>query len=260
MPLSDARRRLLGRLRRRKSRVREGLVLVEGVRSADEALRSGAVIRWAACSPRLRTTDQGVELVRALEASDTEVGWITDDELDGLSDTEASQGALLVAVEPRYKVSQFVTPTARVLLVDGVQDPGNLGTLIRVAAGFGLEGVVALEGTVDPWSAKAVRASAGTAFRLPVAQRSWHVVRSRIKETSIPLIVADARGQDVSGAPVGTGWALAVGSEAHGVRADLTTEATVSVAVPMPGGTESLNVGVAGAILVYALWRSTPNV
>jgi len=260
MPLSEGRRRLIGRLQRRKSRVREGLVLVEGVRSADEALRAGAVIRWAVCSPRLNSTERGMELVRSLEASEDDVTWITDDELGALSATEASQGVLLVAAEPRFDVDRFVTRAAKVLLVDGVQDPGNLGTLIRVAAGFGLEGVVVLEGTVDPWSAKAVRASAGAAFRLPVAQERWEVVRSRIKEASLPLIVADARGEDVSTAAQGEGWALCVGSEAHGTRPAVARDATLSVSIPMPGGTESLNVGVAGAILVYALWRSTPNV
>jgi tRNA G18 (ribose-2'-O)-methylase SpoU len=81
-----------------------------------------------------------------------------------------------------------------------------------------------------------------------------------MKEASVPLVVAEAGGVDVARAAVGPGWALVVGSEARGVRPEVQDVADLSISVPMPGGTDSLNAGVAGAILIYALWRGNPNV
>ncbi len=259
MSLSESKRRLIARLRRRKTREREGLVLVEGVRSAAEVIRAGSEIRFAACSSRLGRGEPGSELARELEESGATVMRLTDAELRAVSDTQAPQGVLLVVREPSREMTGLIEGGARVLLVDGVQDPGNLGTLIRVAAAFGVGAVIVLDGSVDPWSPKVVRSSAGMCFRVAVAQAPWPEVRSRLREAGVPLLVAASDGMDIARMPRRASWALAIGSEARGVRADVRTAAAASVAVPMSGGVDSLNAGVAGAILLYELTRTGPD-
>ncbi len=258
MGLSDGRRRQLARLQKRKTREREGLVLVEGLRGVEDALASNVSTRWALCSPRLRRTERGVALAAVLEGKGVELVWESDPVLEGVASTEAPQGVLLVVAQPASDLDALPDP-GRVLLADGIQDPGNLGTLIRAGFAFDLDGVVVLDGSADPWSPKAVRSAAGACFRVPIAQARWPDVRSWLEGTRLQVLAATADGTDVAEAATDPRWALAVGSEARGVRPAVDEAAVVRVAVPMPGGAESLNAGVAGAILLYALTRNGPN-
>lgn len=261
--LSKARTRLAGRLHRRRAREREGRVLVEGPRAVREvrrALATGAPwldgvvdgaggAPWYVASPRLDELDPEL----AAELADADTARVDDAELARLADTEAPQGVLMVLSEPRPTLESVARPGARLLVLDGIQDPGNLGTLVRCAAAFALDGVVTLDGTVDPWNPKAVRAAAGTSFRLPVLRAPWHRLDAAIVEAGLTLFVADAGGTDAAVVTPSRGWALVVGSEAHGARPEVRRVADTTLAIPMPGGTESLNAGVAGALLLYAL-------
>ena len=251
MALSQRRRRLVAGLRQRKTREREGLVLVEGVRAVNEALDAHVDVRFAVTSPKLVTTDEGVALSERLGT--TPIEGVSDDELTALADTTTPQGVLLVCRQPRLDLGDL--PANRLLIVDGVQDPGNTGTLIRAAVAFGLDGVVCLDGTADPWGAKTVRASAGLVFRCRVTRAGASETLEHLAAVGTPLLVADASGRDVErhrGAPR---FALVVGNEGAGVRSELETAAADVVAVPMTGPAESLNVGVAGSILMHTLTR-----
>jgi TrmH family RNA methyltransferase len=143
----------------------------------------------------------------------------------------------------------------RLLLLDGVQDPGNAGTLVRAAAAFALDGVVALDGTVDLFNPKVVRASAGCVFRIPLVHESWVRFGAWLGRIGARVIAADAGGEDVAAWRPSGSWALVVGSEGAGVRAEISRAASASVRVPMPGGVESLNAAVAGSILLYMMTR-----
>lgn len=271
MALSRRREALLGRLGRRRTREREGLFLVEGVRGAGEALAAAGAdppgIRFAVCSPRLREREGGPEVVAALGDAGVEVEWVDDATLAASADTETPQGVLLVCTEPRGGLDDLVPahpdslpdtgPEGGLLLLDGVQDPGNAGTLIRVAAAFGLPGVVALEGTVDPWNPKTVRAAAGGLFATRVRTAGWGEASELVERRGMELLAARPRGRDVAEVRPSGPWALVVGNEGRGVRPSIA-EAAEAVAVPMHSGAESLNVGVAGAILLYALTRLAP--
>ena len=130
-----------------------------------------------------------------------------------------------------------------------------MGTLVRAAVAFGLGGTVVLDGTADPFSAKAVRAAAGATFRAPVLRDTWDRIGTELRGRG-PLLVGDMSGGDIGDTKeVGGEWALVVGSEAAGPRAAVRSAATGTVAVPMAGGVASLNAGVAGAILLYVLTR-----
>jgi TrmH family RNA methyltransferase len=250
--LSQRRAALVAKLRVPKSRAREESVLVEGVRAVNEALAAGVEVRFAVTSPRLVSTAEGKALAGRLGATDA--ARVDDGELGRLSDTEHHQGVLLVCAEPAASLGR-IEPTGRYLVLDGVQDPGNAGTLVRAAVAFGLDAAICLEGTVDPWSAKTVRSSAGMIFRLPVVRAAALDAMARLAEVRVPMLVADARGEDVAARRMDHGFALVVGNEGAGVRPQVAHSAAATVAVRMPGPAESLNVAMAGSILLYALTR-----
>ena len=256
MPVSQRKARLLRRLAVNRSRARAGRVPVEGVRAVREALEAGASTSFAVVSPRLASLEDGRVLARLLtDRLGDAVYDVTDAEMAEFADTDHPQGVLLVCAEPTVELESALEGATRVLLLDAVQDPGNVGTLVRSAVAFSFDLVVALDGTADPWSAKAVRASAGMVFRVPVARASVREAVAALTAAGLPVFVASAEGT-AAVEPRGDGFALALGNEAAGVRARLREVAAATVAVPMPGPAESLNVGIAGSILMSHLSRS----
>jgi TrmH family RNA methyltransferase len=253
--LGRSRERLLRRISTRKGREAEGVVLLEGPRVVETALHHGAEILFGACEAGARSgrvgraldrlTDRGADVVEVAAADFAE-----------LAQTETPQGLLAVAREPRVEGPPAPLGN-RVLVLDRIQDPGNVGTLVRAAAGLGVERVLALDGTADPWGAKAVRASAGLVFQLPPLALKWDEAREWIQGSGVPLVIADAHGEDVRAwlarSPQTAGFALALGNEAAGHRPEVVGAAAAKLAVPLASGVESLNVGAAGAVLLWAL-------
>ena len=209
-------------------------------------LWSGRTLASALTGRELQT--DGVDVT---ELTDVE---LADAELAELSDTEHPQGVLCVCSEPSLDLAQLRIGTpATVLLLDGLQDPGNLGTLIRAARAFGVDAVIVLDGSVDPWNPKAVRAAAGASFRTQITRAVWAEARLWMEEQSIEILAADPSGDDVRSFQTAGSWALAVGNEGAGLRPDIVAASTKRFAIPMPGNAESLNAGVAGSILLYSL-------
>ena len=240
------------------------MFLVEGLRSVEEALAQGAQGAVAVVSPRLAQLEGGSALGERL-ASAVELHRVEDQELSSLSATESPQGVLLVCWEPASRLMALEVEARarssvsgihlRLLVVDGIQDPGNLGTLVRAAAAFALSGVIVFEGGVDPYNPKAVRGAAGALFRIPLVRAQREEAVDWLTSRGVRLLVADGRGTDVGTADLETPWALVVGNEGAGVTDAVRRAAAQTLAVPMPGGTDSLNAGVAGAVLLYALTR-----
>lgn len=257
--LSRADARLIRALERRKSREAEGLFRAEGVRVVEELLRAGLAPRLALVSPKLVESERGRALRAALDVghgpSIREVG---DGELARLSETRTPQGVLVVAPTPRPELAGL-QPRGRAfaLVLDGVQDPGNLGTLARSAAAFGCMALICLPGTVDPWNAKAVRSSAGALFHLPVVVPDPAVAWEWLDEHGFAAWGADAAGEPVNDATRPQRVALVVGNEGAGLGAEARSRCARQVAVPMAEGTESLNVAVAAGILMYAITRES---
>ena len=271
--ISSAEAGLVRKLRRRKERDRSGLVLAEGVRCVREALDAGWTVRLALVSPRLDDTNAGKELEARLRSSVALPITVSDAELKRLSDTDAPQGVLLVVERPAHSLD-LPASARRLLVLDGVQDPGNVGTLVRSSHAFGLDAVVALPGTADPWSPKVVRSSAGSVFHASVVALDRARLLGWLRANGVGLIVAEASAGSVRGGgsnpSVGLGalpaqiggrsglpraWALVVGNEGAGVSAELAAGADLRVSIPIEGA-ESLNAGVAGSILLYEFTRN----
>lgn len=243
----------------RKRREARALFLAEGIRVAEDALDAGVVLRFAVVAPSLEDSPRGRALLERL-ARATPLRRLTDAGLARLAPTATPQGALLVAEKPAAVLRELEpAERASVLVLDGVQDPGNFGTLVRAADAFAAAAVVALPGTVDPWNAKAVRAAAGSSFHVPIAQATHAEAGRWLRDGGFTILAADAAGTPIGEVTRGPRSALIVGNEGGGVGPESAALAHDRVAVPIRGRAESLNVAVAAGILLYELMRTGPS-
>jgi RNA methyltransferase, TrmH family len=243
-------------LHRRRARERRALTLVEGVRLLEEALSAGIGVQGAVTSTALEGTPRGTALKRRLALAGVPMEVVEDDLLAQLAETEQPQGVVAV-VEPRVWSLDAITPGERgvVLVLDGVQDPGNVGALARTALGLGAAGLVALPGTADIHNPKALRGSMGALFRLPSVQATAEHFIGWARGCGLSLWTTASDGTPVDRARRDGPIALILGNEGAGVRPELTVVATQSVAVPLTAGVESLNVAVAAGIILYEVTR-----
>jgi TrmH family RNA methyltransferase len=248
-------------LRRRRGRERRGLALAEGVRLVEEAVAAGIELRGAAVSPALEATTRGRTLKSELAGRGVRLEEVSESQLDGLADTEHPQGIVAVIRPVSWSLDQIATPAGAVLLVlDAVQDPGNVGTLLRTALGLGAAGLVALKGTAELTSPKVLRGSMGALFRFPAVTADAPGLLAWSGTRGVRLWVAAADGEPIArpGAPRQhrPPLALVVGNEGVGVGPELEAAAARRVAVPLAPGAESLNVAVAAGILLYEITRA----
>jgi TrmH family RNA methyltransferase len=242
----------------RRGRERRGLALAEGVRLLEEALAAGVPVRGAAVSPHLEGTARGLALKAALERAGVRLEPVSDRELDALADTDTPQGIVAVIEPPTWGWAALApTASAPLLVLAGVQDPGNVGTILRSALALGAAGVVALKGTAELHNPKVVRGSMGALFRLPSVSADAADFLAWAASRGVELWAAEADGMPVSAAPrPSRPLALVVGNEGGGVPAELLLHSARKVAVPLAAGVESLNVAVAAAILLYEVTRA----
>src|SRR5216110_519260 len=247
-------------LQRRKARGRRGLALIEGVRLVEEALAAGVTFTGALVAPDLARTARGTALVAELEGHAVGVEEVGARVLAQLADTETPQGIIAVIEPRRWTASDFAPPPGAVaLVIDGVQDPGNVGTLIRTAHALGAAGTVVLRGTADPTSPKALRAAMGATFRHTVVPFDDNGFIAWSRKHAVTLWAAASDGIPLPRAlgtrdPQGP-IAVIVGNEGAGIRPQLNAIAAQRVAIPLAQGAESLNVAVAAGILLYEVTR-----
>lgn len=203
------------------------------------------------------------ELVAAAGASGTDLRLVTDRVLDRLSDTVTSQGVVAVVATPAFDLEAVFTPRPELVAVlDQVADPGNAGTVIRAADALGADGVVLTRGSVDVWSGKAVRSSAGSVFSLPIVTGIGTPETLDRARAAGCAVLATASDGDVdlddlldAGQLAGlTAWVF--GNEAHGLDDDTRGRADRVVRLPLHGRAESLNLAAAAAICLYASARA----
>jgi TrmH family RNA methyltransferase len=252
---------LIRDLRLRRGRERRGLALAEGVRLIEEALAAGIGFRGAAVAPALEGTPRGRGLKTALERAGVALTLVTDRELVELADTEHPQGVVAVIEPRRWKLGDVgVGAGAVVLVLDGVQDPGNVGTILRTAFALGGAGVVALKGTAELHNPKVVRGSMGALFRLPCVPSTEAELVQWTAANSVELWLSAAGGEALATLPGRAAArppiALVLGSEGAGVSAAIGARAHRKVGIPLAPGAESLNVAVAAGILLYEVKRA----
>lgn len=241
-------------LKRRKARERQGLFVAEGVRTVEELLASPLTLRGVLASEQLERTSRGAALLASVEARGVELLRVSDSDFDSAADTEQSQGVLAIAEQAQRSLESLVLKDGdRLLVLDGIQDPGNVGTLLRTARALGAAACIVLPGTVDPWNAKVVRSAVGLQFTHPPVLCTAAELLPFLRDAQCVLVGAAADGAALDRYAVPRRVALAVGNEGQGLSDELRGACESFVAIPMAAGAESLNVAVAAGILLHAL-------
>ncbi len=236
-PLLQQVRRLLTS---RKERENTGLFVADGTKLLAEAVKWWPGLDMVILSDGVEADiPAGVRIIR-----------VPEDVMESISPMQTPQGALFLCRLPEKKA--FV-PQPGMLLLDGIQDPGNLGTILRTADAFNIP-VALLEGCADPYSHKVVRASMGAVFRSPVQQTTWTEVKEACTQQNIPVAVTalSDRAVDLRSASLHT-MAVVIGSEGQGVRKEILENAQAELIIPMQARCESLNAAVAAAIVMWQM-------
>lgn len=254
-PLSNRRRKAIARLTRRRGRREQNQTLIEGTRALDSALTADAPLVDCVVTEEALHDPQVQSLLDRLEVP----VYTTDaDTMATLTAVHTSQG--LVAVVERRLVDPDALPDrlgneGTALLLDGVQDPGNVGTLLRTAAWFGADGVAAGPGTAGLYGPKVMRAAAGSHWPLTLTRTDdLGPLLDQLRRTGAALYGADLQGVRADAWAPSRPSALVLGSEAHGLSPTVLDRLDTPVSVPGAAGrpaAESLNVAVAGGILIY---------
>ncbi len=246
-------------LARRGFREEEGLFLGEGPNILEEALKCGAGVAFVLYTARASARARTAAVIARARAAGIPAFVVGEEEFEKLADTKTPQGVLAAVRRPCWNCREILdAPRALFLVLDGLQDPGNLGTIFRAADAFGATAVFGGKGTVDAYNPKVVRASAGSVLRVPFFQVA-----------DLPRFLEEvrARGVFVAAADPGEGissfaadlrkarLAFVVGSEARGVSPQLLALADVTVRIPLREGVDSLNAAVAAALLLYEYRR-----
>src|SRR5882724_12913323 len=249
---------LVKELRRAFSRgelTSDGYCAIEGFRILEEAIRSG--LRFRAVLFSESAAVRADRLLSQLGAQ-VETLLLPDKLFGSVVPSDAPQG---VAALVRWKESSLEDVLAKskagpLLAIAGVQDPGNLGTILRSAEAFGAAGVLLGEGTVSPFNAKVVRGSAGAIFRLPMVRVKLAEVLQQLRERGVPLIATSShKGVALPQANLVGAVAVLIGGEGAGIPRDLLAKVDEMVAIPHAVQVESLNAGVAASIVLYEIRR-----
>jgi RNA methyltransferase, TrmH family len=228
----------LTRLRKeRKAREETGRAVIEGRKLVSE------------CAGMVKTVFYADTPLQAELFPDAEQYLVTPEIIAKISGVKSPEGVL---AEIQLPEPSFPSTIRRLLVLEGINDPGNLGTLIRTALALGWEGVFLLGDCCDPYNDKAIRASKGAIFRLPVVQGQMKDFEDLIKHKRLALWVADLEGESVSSVKAGESAALLLGSEAHG-PSDAVCRLGKKITIPISDKMESLNVACAGSILMFAM-------
>ena len=245
------------RFRALKERSGGDLALLEGTKLVEEALAAGATVTEVAASPRAGRTPRGRALLEALAKRHVPVSFMHEDVLASVSEAETSQGVVALARRPVFAEETMLAGDPLLLVAVGIQNPGNLGALLRAAEAAGATGAYLAEGCADPFSWKALRGSMGSAFRLPHLRRvGARETLKRLDARGVVTVAATSSGEvlydqvDLT-RPV----ALVLGNEGAGLDPELLAAASARVAIPMRGGVESLNVAVAAGVLLFEAAR-----
>ncbi|UYZ64038.1 TrmH family RNA methyltransferase [Hymenobacter weizhouensis] len=232
----------------KKYRLRHGAFLVEGGKSVRELLRSQLT------TERLCLTADFADKIQAELPAGVPLDLVSEDELTRLSTLSTNTTALAVARLPPEPPLRPV-PGQLLLALDQVRDPGNVGTLIRLADWYGLAGVVCSDTCADPWAPKTVAATMGSFTRVPVWQRNLPAWLGTLP-AGLPVYGADLHGDNVHRLSLRPSGVLVMGSESHGLTPEVEAGLTQRLHIPGRGQAESLNVAVSAAILLDNFYRN----
>jgi TrmH family RNA methyltransferase len=223
-------------------------IAIEGLHLVEEAVKSGLELHTVF----VRSGSEG--LLEHLAVGSAEILIVSEDVFASATMTEHPQGIAALVQAPEFTLNAIFAGIPLVAVAGGLQDPGNLGTLVRSAEAFGASGMILLPGTVSLWNAKTLRASSGSAFRLPVIAMAANDAFAALRAHGVQVLAAVARaggGEPDLRGPV----ALLLGNEGAGLPGEWIARADARVTIPCRSAVESLNAAVAGSVLLYDAMR-----
>jgi RNA methyltransferase, TrmH family len=264
---------LVKRFRRVRTMGERPHVFLEGVRLIEDAINAGAHFESVAFTAELESSERGAALLDLLRGVQCRGALVSKQVMEAIADTRAPQGVAAIVSRPYFELDDLFGDGPDLLIIaDELQDPGNLGSIIRTAEAAGASGLITTRYTVDPFNDKAIRASMGSALRLPVVTGASRAdIAARCRDHKIKTIASRASPGPTQGViedaaraervklcadvDMTVPIALIVGREATGIPASAEGEADEFVHIPMAQGVESLNVAAAAAILLYEAAR-----
>jgi TrmH family RNA methyltransferase len=245
-------RTLLGRAKERRE---AGLFVVEGVRLIEEAAKRDWRFETVLYDTSLN--ERGMSQVEGLRSRGVEVEEVPQSLMKSLSGTETPQGIIAIL---QFSQLPITDPLNFVLIPDQIRDPGNLGTLLRSAAATGVQAVFLPPETTDAYAPKVVRAGMGAHFHMTIREMNWEEIHEVGKSAGLHVFLADMDGKPCWETDLRQPLALIIGGEAEGASDDARRLSTQRISIPMAGNVESLNAGVAGAVLMFEVIRQRLNV
>ena len=245
------------RIRERKHAHEQNLFVIEGLRIIETAIEAGVEIREAFFTDRFCSQREGGAILKNIGRKGANIFTVADHVLTKITDTETPQG---IAAVVSYEISSLDTlPVQNNPLFaagDGIQEPGNLGTIIRTADAAGIDAVILLEGTCDVFIPKVIRATAGSIFHVPIARAKAETFVKWLRDAKIKLAATSAdAGESVFNAELDGPVAFVFGNEARGVSETIRKSADIFLKVPIYGNAESLNVATSAAVCLYEAAR-----
>lgn len=247
------------KLTRRRNRWKEGNFIVEGIKIIEEAIKEKVKINYIICSESIIKEEGYINLLKQIPEKVTIIE-VPDKIFREIADTENPQGILGVLNFLKNDVSDLIDSNKKSLfLVDALQDPGNLGTIIRTADAFNIDGIVIGQGSVDPYNEKVVRSTMGSIFRVPIYVLDDTIsTLEELQNNGYKLLATDLKGEYVSSNIFNEDkQIIIIGNESNGVSDEILNLSDRRIKIPMPGNAESLNAGVAASILMYEVMKSS---
>jgi RNA methyltransferase, TrmH family len=238
----------------------DGLIFVEGLRLCEEGLRSGLSIEAVIHSDELARKEHAASVINALRKASDRIASVSEKLLESVSYTKTPQGVVLLAKRPSSGPEQLASAFGRdslIVVMHKINNPVNVGAILRTAEAAGASGAIATETTSDPLSPKALRGAMGSAFRLPIwTGPTYQQVVDWCEQRKVVTICADAEaGESYTEVDWTSASALILGPESSGLTHEEIEAARHSVRIPMNGMVESLNVSVAAGVLLYEAAR-----
>ncbi|MGI6776988.1 MAG: TrmH family RNA methyltransferase [Acetivibrionales bacterium] len=246
-------------LKLRKHRDSKGLFFIEGLRFVEEAVKRGGDIERVFVSKHFYEmgSPNSEKLLREIKSRANDVVFLTDKLFKEISDTSSPQGIAAVLRMKAARLDELIGKDNLFILLDSVQDPGNMGTIIRTADAAAFNGVIISKGCVDIYNPKVLRSTMGSVFHIPIVFSSdLSETISFLKSNGIKIYAAHLMGEkNYFDIRMANNTAIIIGNEANGVRDDIASYADGLVKIPMPGNSESLNASIAAGILMFECVR-----
>lgn len=233
----------------------DGLIFIEGERLVEECLQSGLAL--SACFHSPDSSARTIKILSQIAERGCPLFPTANAVLETVSDTVNTQGIIVLATLPIYTVDQVLSAGKLIVCVDAIQDPGNLGTILRTAEAAGANGILSLKGSVDAYAPKTLRSAMGSAFRLPIATDiTPDELLAKSQATGLKVVATMAEGET---SYCHFDWqqpsVVVFGNEANGVRPELLQRADQRIRIPLRPPVESLNVAAAAAAILFEAAR-----